>query len=116
MASPHDPMLRIGTGLFFALTALFLQSLTEWVFRHSPIYYTAHILLGVLVGLYGSQTVRRARSHCSNGRRMKRRRSMPKTRYLLLPPEVCALSSCFENLIPRSGAARKWPCNACLTV
>jgi hypothetical protein len=47
-----DPMFRIGTGLFFALLALFLQSLTEWVFRHSPIYYTAHILLGVLASLY----------------------------------------------------------------
>ena len=47
-----DPLLRIGTGLFFALVALFLQSLTEWVFRHSPIYYTAHILLGVLASLY----------------------------------------------------------------
>jgi hypothetical protein len=47
-----DPMFRIGTGLFFALSALFLQSLTEWVFRHSPIYYTAHILLGVLASLY----------------------------------------------------------------
>src|SRR5204863_5923874 len=47
-----DPMLRMGTGLFFSLAALFLQSLTEWVFRHSPIYYTAHILLGVLASLY----------------------------------------------------------------
>jgi hypothetical protein len=47
-----DPLFRIGTGLFFALSALFLQSLTEWVFRHSPIYYTAHILLGVLAALY----------------------------------------------------------------
>jgi hypothetical protein len=46
-----EPLLRIGTGLFFALCALFLQSLTEWVFRHSPIYYTAHILLGVLASL-----------------------------------------------------------------
>jgi len=47
-----EPLFRIGTGLFFALAALFLQSLTEWVFRHSPIYYTAHILLGVLASLY----------------------------------------------------------------
>jgi hypothetical protein len=45
-------LLRIGTGLFFAFCALFLQSLTEWVFRHSPIYYTVHILLGVLASLY----------------------------------------------------------------
>jgi len=46
-----DPMKRIGVGIFFALSALFLQSLTEWVFRHSPIYYTAHIILGVLAAL-----------------------------------------------------------------
>jgi hypothetical protein len=46
-----DPLKRIGVGLFFSLCALFLQSLTEWVFRHSPIYYTAHILLGVLASL-----------------------------------------------------------------
>jgi hypothetical protein len=47
-----DPMLRIGTGLFFCLCGIFLQSLTEWVFRHSPVFYTIHILLGVLASLY----------------------------------------------------------------
>jgi hypothetical protein len=47
-----DPMWRIGTGLFFCLCGIFLQSLTEWVFRHSPVFYTIHILLGVLASLY----------------------------------------------------------------
>ena len=47
-----DPMRRIGIGIFFGLCGLFLQSLTEWVFRHSPIYYMAHVLLGVLASLY----------------------------------------------------------------
>jgi len=47
-----DPMRRIGVGILFGLCGLFLQSLTEWVFRHSPIYYTVHILLGVLASLY----------------------------------------------------------------
>jgi hypothetical protein len=47
-----DPMRRIGVGIFFGLCALFLQSLTEWVFRHSPIYYMAHVLLGILASLY----------------------------------------------------------------
>jgi len=42
----------MGVGILFGLSGLFLQSLTEWVFRHSPIYYTAHILLGVLASLY----------------------------------------------------------------
>jgi len=47
-----DPMRRIAIGIFFSLVGLFLQSLTEWVFRHSPIYYGAHILLGALAALY----------------------------------------------------------------
>jgi hypothetical protein len=47
-----DPMRRIGVGIFFGLCGIFLQSLTEWVFRHSPIYYTIHILLGVLASIY----------------------------------------------------------------
>jgi hypothetical protein len=47
-----EPMRRMGVGILFGLSGLFLQSLTEWVFRHSPIYYTAHILLGVLASLY----------------------------------------------------------------
>jgi hypothetical protein len=47
-----DPMRRMGIGIFFGLCGLFLQSLTEWVFRHSPIYYTIHILLGALAALY----------------------------------------------------------------
>ena len=47
-----DPMHRMGVGIFFALLGIFLSSLTEWVFRHSPIYYTIHVLLGVLASLY----------------------------------------------------------------
>jgi hypothetical protein len=48
----NDPMLRIGVGLFFSLCALFLQSITEWVFWQSPIFYTFNILLGTLMSLY----------------------------------------------------------------
>jgi hypothetical protein len=47
-----EPMFRIGAGLFFGLLALFLHSLTEWVFRQSPIYYVVNILLGTLASLY----------------------------------------------------------------
>jgi hypothetical protein len=47
-----DPMLRIGVGLFFGICGLFLQSITEWVFWQSPIFYTFNILLGALVSLY----------------------------------------------------------------
>ena len=47
-----DPLRRLGVGLFFGLCGVFLQSLTEWVFRHLPIYYVVHILLGALASLY----------------------------------------------------------------
>jgi len=46
-----EPMRRMGVGLFFALLGIFLHSLTEWVFRQSPIYYVIHILLGALASL-----------------------------------------------------------------
>jgi hypothetical protein len=35
---------------------MFLQSLTEWVFRHVPLYYVFHIMLGVLMSLYYVKT------------------------------------------------------------
>jgi hypothetical protein len=47
-----DPMRRIGAGIFFAFCGMFLQSLTEWVFRQSPLYFLFHILLGVLASMY----------------------------------------------------------------
>jgi len=47
-----DPMRRIGVGIFFGFGGIFLQSLTEWVFRQSPIYYVFHVLLGTLASLY----------------------------------------------------------------
>ncbi|HEX4121999.1 MAG TPA: O-antigen ligase family protein [Verrucomicrobiae bacterium] len=47
-----DPIRRMGVGFFFGFVGIFLQSLTEWVFRQSPIYYVFHVLLGALAGLY----------------------------------------------------------------
>jgi len=47
-----DPMRRLAVGIFFGFGGIFLQSLTEWVFRQSPIYYVFHILLGTLASLY----------------------------------------------------------------
>ena len=47
-----DPMRRLGVGILFGFGGIFLQSLTEWVFRQSPIYYVFHILLGTLISLY----------------------------------------------------------------
>jgi len=47
-----DPMRRIPIGIFFGFCGMFLQCLTEWVFRHLPLYYTFHVMLGVLMSLY----------------------------------------------------------------
>jgi hypothetical protein len=47
-----DPMRRMGVGLFFGFCGMFLQCLTEWVYRHLPLYYTIHVMLGVLMSLY----------------------------------------------------------------
>jgi hypothetical protein len=47
-----DPLRRMGVGILFGFCGIFLQSLTEWVFRQSPIYYVFHVLLGALASLY----------------------------------------------------------------
>jgi hypothetical protein len=47
-----DPLRRLPVGILFGFCGMFLQCLTEWVFRHLPLYYTFHIMLGVLMGLY----------------------------------------------------------------
>jgi hypothetical protein len=47
-----DPMRRIGVGIFFGFCGTFLQSLTEWVFHQTPIFYTFNIMAGVLASLY----------------------------------------------------------------
>lgn len=46
-----DPMRRMGVGIFFGMCGTFLQSLTEWVFHQSPIFFTFHIMVGVLASL-----------------------------------------------------------------
>ncbi len=50
----RSPLLgrQLAVGLFFATCGLFLQNLTEWAFRHLPVFYTSHILLGALASLY----------------------------------------------------------------
>lgn len=59
----QDPMRRVAIGIFFGMLGLWLQSLTEWVFRHSPVFYMFHILLGALAGLcYVRRLERRAQA------------------------------------------------------
>jgi len=46
--SREDPMRTLGLGLFFCVCGIFGQSITEWVFRQTPIILTFHVLVGVL--------------------------------------------------------------------
>ncbi|MCD6052698.1 MAG: hypothetical protein K0Q55_4120 [Verrucomicrobia bacterium] len=43
---------RFGVGLFFGLTGVFLQSVTEWTYRQTAIAFAFHIFLGTLASLY----------------------------------------------------------------
>ena len=47
-----DPMRRIGVGVFFGMLGVFLQSLTEWVFRQTSVMLTFYLLFGVMARLY----------------------------------------------------------------
>lgn len=46
------PLRRIGLGIFFGVLGVFLQSITEWVFRQSAIILTFHFLIGTAASLY----------------------------------------------------------------
>lgn len=48
----NDPMRRLGIGLFFCVCGIFLQSVTEWVYRQTPIFLTFHVLVGTLASLH----------------------------------------------------------------
>lgn len=43
---------RLGVGLFFCTCGIFLQSITEWVYRQEQIFITFHVLIGTLAALY----------------------------------------------------------------
>lgn len=47
-----EPITRMGIAFFFTVLAVFLHSLTEWVYRQTPILLTFHIVLGALASLY----------------------------------------------------------------
>lgn len=47
-----QPLRRIPVGIFFGLFGVFLQSLTEWVFRQTQVLLSIHLLVGVLASLY----------------------------------------------------------------
>ncbi len=46
------PVQRLGVGFFFGVCGIFLQSLTEWVYRQTAIFITCQVLLGAMASLY----------------------------------------------------------------
>jgi hypothetical protein len=52
----------LGIGIFFGTVGVFLQSVTEWIFRQTPIYLTFHALLGVLASMYAVRRQARRRA------------------------------------------------------
>ncbi len=46
-----EPMRAMGVGILFSICGIFGQSLTEWVYRQTPILFTFYILLGALASL-----------------------------------------------------------------
>jgi len=46
-----EAMHRLGVGLFFCTSGIFLHSLTEWTFRQTHIFLTFNILIGTLASL-----------------------------------------------------------------
>ncbi len=54
-----DPLRTLGVGLFFSICGIFGQSITEWVFRQTPIMITFNVLLGALASLAHTRQVRR---------------------------------------------------------
>ena len=47
----REPMRVMGVGILFSICGIFGQSLTEWIYRQTPILFTFYILLGALAGL-----------------------------------------------------------------
>lgn len=42
---------QLGVGIFFCTAGIFLQSITEWVYRQEQIFISFHVLLGTLAAL-----------------------------------------------------------------
>jgi hypothetical protein len=47
-----DPLRRIPVGILYGLCGVFLQSLTEWVFRQTQVMLSIYLLMGVLASMY----------------------------------------------------------------
>jgi O-antigen ligase len=55
---PRDePMRVMAVGILFGICGIFGQSMTEWVFRQTPIFFTFLILMGALAALARARRV-----------------------------------------------------------
>jgi hypothetical protein len=59
------PTHRLALGFALGTLGLFLQSVTEWTYRQTPVLFTSHVLLGGLAGLY---SLRRSAARVPSGR------------------------------------------------
>ncbi len=50
-----NPARAMGVGILFSICGIFGQSLTEWVYRQTPILFSFYILLGALASLVQSR-------------------------------------------------------------
>jgi len=71
---PRFPPAVIGTGIFFCICGIFLQSLTEWVYRQTAILMTFHLLLGALASLYYARKTMRTADERTEAQEVPRRR------------------------------------------
>ena len=62
-----DPMRVMGVGILFSICGIFGQSLTEWIYRQTPILLTFYVLLGALASLAHSRRRARIESRRSAG-------------------------------------------------
>ena len=46
------PMRQLGVGIVWGMGGVFLQSVTEWSFRHTPVFLSFHVAAGALASLY----------------------------------------------------------------
>jgi O-antigen ligase len=54
------PMRTIGVGIFFGTLGIFGQSLTEWVYRQTPILFTFYAMLGTLASVAAARREEKA--------------------------------------------------------
>jgi hypothetical protein len=53
-------MRTIGVGIFFGTLGIFGQSLTEWVYRQTPILFTFYAMLGTLASVAAARREEKA--------------------------------------------------------